>query len=63
MSDCNYIMFWLLVGVSAGMVLNLLMEYFVDKPKKKVKTVQPQIESYGKNYKKISKVGKFNKVG
>jgi len=65
MSDYYYMVFAVLVGVIIGILLCCLIEWVTDnyRPKKKAKTVQPQIEVYGRNYKKINNASKFDRVG
>lgn len=60
MSDYYYVLFTLLIGVLIGITLCCLIEWVTDnyRPKKKEKAVQPVIEVYGKNYKKISEPGR-----
>lgn len=56
MSNNLYILFVLLIGVVIGILLCCLIEWVTDnyRPKKKVKTVQPQIEAYGKDGKRLN---------
>jgi len=69
MDDYYFLAFVFLAGAAVGIVLLSLIEWVVDnyRPKKKtdnkVKTVQPQVEVYGKNYKKINNASKFDRVG
>lgn len=48
---------WLLIGFAVGIVANIVVE-FATKPKckkhLKLKKIQPTIEVFGKNYKKVS---------
>ena len=55
--------FWFAVFWTLGLITNYFMEWFGTKVHKKVKTIQPQIEAYGKNYKKINNASKFDRVG
>jgi hypothetical protein len=55
--------FWFAVFYGLGLITNYFMEWFETKGHKKAQPVQPQIEVYGKNYKKINNVSKFDRVG
>ncbi len=69
MSDYYFLAFVFLTGAAIGIIFCSLIEWVTDnyRPKKKVckkaKTAQPQIEVYGKNYKKMNASGKaFDKT-
>jgi hypothetical protein len=69
MDDYYFLAFVFLAGAAVGIIGLSLIEWVTDNysPKKKVsnkvKAVQPQVEVYGKNYKKINNASKFDRVG